>query len=41
MMVVVNMNLMAPKVIRREVYLWSKGPFGLSKDLEPEKCPNT
>jgi len=37
----VDMSLTSLKVIGREVCLRAKGPFGLSKDLEPERCPNT
>jgi hypothetical protein len=40
-MVVVDMNSMPLKVIQREACLWTRGPFGLSKDLEPRRRPNT
>jgi len=40
-MVVVNMNLTPPKVIKREDYLWANGFYGLSKDLGSKRCPNT
>jgi len=36
----VNMSPTPPKVTRREVCLRTKGPFGLSKDLGPNKHPN-
>ncbi len=36
----INMSLMPPKVIMREACLRAKGPFGLSKDLGPKRCPN-
>jgi hypothetical protein len=39
-MVAIGMSLMPPKVIRREVYLWVRGLFGLSKDLGPKGHPN-
>jgi hypothetical protein len=39
-MVVVGMNLMAPKVIEREACLHARGPSRLSKDPEPKKRPN-
>jgi hypothetical protein len=35
-----NMNPTPPKVIGRDVYLQTKGPYGLSKDLKPKRCPN-
>ncbi len=40
-MVDVDMSLMPLKFIGREAYLWTKGPYGLSKDPRPKKCPNT
>jgi hypothetical protein len=40
-MVDVNMSPTPPKVIGREACLWTKGRFGLSKDLGPKRCPNT
>jgi hypothetical protein len=40
-MVVVDVSLMPPKVIGKKVHLQAKGPSGLSKDLEPERHPNT
>jgi len=40
-MVVVNMNLIPPKVIGTEAYLWVKGPFEISKDLAPKRHLNT
>jgi hypothetical protein len=39
-MVDVDVSLMPPKVIGKEVYLWTKGLFGLSKDFGPKRCPN-
>jgi len=39
-MVDVDMNLMSPKIIGREVCLWVRGPSGISKDLRPKRCPN-
>jgi hypothetical protein len=39
-MVDVDMNLTPPKVIGKETYLWAQGPFGLSMDLKPKRCPN-
>jgi hypothetical protein len=39
-MVDVDMNLTPLKVIGREVYLQSKGIYGLSKDLGPKRCAN-
>ncbi len=38
-MVVVGIRLMPPKVIKKNVYLWAKGPSRLSKDLGPKKMP--
>ncbi len=35
-MVVVNINTMPLNVIKKEVSLWAKNPFGLSKDLGPK-----
>jgi len=35
-MVAINMNPMPPKVVGRKACLWAKGPFGLSKDIEPK-----
>jgi hypothetical protein len=40
-MVIINMNLTLPKVIKNKVCLWAKGPYGLSKDLGPKSRPNT
>jgi hypothetical protein len=40
-MVVIGIRLMPPKVIKKNVYLWAKGPSRLSKDLGPKRCPNT
>jgi hypothetical protein len=34
------MSSTPPKVIRREVCLRAKGPFGISKDLRPKSHPN-
>ncbi len=34
------MNSTPPKVVGRVVCLRAKGPFGLSKDLGPKRCPN-
>jgi hypothetical protein len=34
------MSLTPSKVIGREAYIWTKGPFGLLKDLGPKKHPN-
>jgi hypothetical protein len=34
-------NAMSPKVIGKEVCLQAKGHFKLSKDLGPNRCPNT
>jgi len=39
-MVDVDMSLTPLKVIRRETCLWTRGPFGLSKDPRPKRCPN-
>jgi hypothetical protein len=39
-MVVVNMSLMPLKVIGKEVYLQTRGSYGLSKDLGPKRHPN-
>ncbi len=39
-MVVVNINTMPLNVIKKEVSLWAKNPFGLSKDLGPKWRPN-
>ncbi len=39
MIMVVGMTLMPPNVIGREAYLRARGPFGLSKDLGPKRCP--
>ncbi len=36
----INMSLMPPKVIMKEACLRAEGPFGLSKDLRPKRCPN-
>ncbi len=35
------MSPMPPKVIGKEPCLQVKGPFGLSKDPKPKRCPNT
>jgi hypothetical protein len=32
---------MPPKVIGRNACLQVKGPYELSKDLGPKRCPNT
>jgi hypothetical protein len=40
-MVVVNMNSMPLRIIGRITCLWIKGLFGLSKDFEPKRHPNT
>jgi len=40
-MVDVNMNPMPSKIIGKETCLWAKGFFGLSKDNEPKRGPNT
>jgi hypothetical protein len=40
-MVDVNMNLTPLKIIGREAYLRTRGPFGLSKNSRPKRCPNT
>ncbi len=34
------MNMTPPKVIRKDVYLQIKGPYGLSKDPRPKRRPN-
>jgi len=39
-MAIINMNLMPSKVIGRNVYLRTKGPYGPSKDFRPKKHPN-
>jgi hypothetical protein len=39
-MVVVDMNLMTPKVIGREASSWAKNLYGLSKHLGPKRRPN-
>ncbi len=39
-MVDVNVNSMPPKVIGKEARLRTRGPFGLSKNLGPKRCPN-
>jgi hypothetical protein len=38
---VVNMNLMSPKAIGRQVCLQARGLYGLSKDSTPKRHPNT
>jgi hypothetical protein len=40
-MVVVDMNLIPPKAIGKEAYLWAKSPFELSRDLAPKRHLNT
>ncbi len=40
-MVVVNMNLMPPKVIGKKAYLQAKSISRLSKEHEHKKRPNT
>jgi hypothetical protein len=40
-MVNVDMNPTSSKIIGKEVCLRSKGLFGLSRDLGPERCPKT
>ncbi len=40
-MVDVDMNLTPLKVIGKEAYLWTKGPFRLSKDHGTKRHPNT
>jgi hypothetical protein len=37
---VVGMNPTPTKIIRKEGCFWAKGPFGLSKDLEPKRHQN-
>jgi len=37
----VNMSPTPSKVIGKEVCLWTKGPFAISKDLGPKRGPNT
>jgi hypothetical protein len=39
-MVVVNMSLMPPKAIGKEICLWARGIYGLLKDLGSKRCPN-
>ncbi len=39
-MAIINMNLMPSKVIGRNVYLRTKGPYGPSKDFRPKRHPN-
>jgi hypothetical protein len=40
-MVVVGVNMMAPKVIGIKVCLLARGLFKLSKDSRPKRHPNT
>jgi len=40
-MVVVDVSLMSPKVIGKKVHLQARSPYGLSKDLELKRHPNT
>jgi len=40
-MVAIDMSLTSLKVIGKEACLRTKGPFGVSKDLGPRRCPNT
>jgi hypothetical protein len=40
-MVDVDMSLTPLKIIGREAYLRTKGPYVLSKDPRTKKCPNT
>jgi hypothetical protein len=40
-MVVVDMKPMPPKTIGRNVCLWARGLFGLSKDPKPKRHLNT
>jgi hypothetical protein len=39
-MVAIDMSPMPPKVVGREACLWVKGPFELSKDIEPKRHLN-
>ncbi len=39
MMVVININLVPLKIIRRKACLWFKSISRLSKDFGPKRCP--
>jgi hypothetical protein len=39
-MVAIDMSLIPLKVIKINICLWAKGPYGLSKDLGPKRCLN-